>query len=195
MAIIAGIAFLGGALDPASAPRHKSALWLILTVNFVSVIPLALLTEEGFFRGWLWASLQRSAQKTMTILILTSAAFALWHWSSAVLPTGFNPPLSQLPIYMINAAVIGANWGMLRLLSGSLLVTSLSHSVWNGLAYVLFGFGSSVGSLGIANTGLYGPEVGTLGLMLNLAVAVVLWAWCGRESAWLWTGRDKPDTL
>src|SRR5580693_5309461 len=35
MAIIAGIAFLGGALDPASAPRHKSALWLILTVNFV----------------------------------------------------------------------------------------------------------------------------------------------------------------
>jgi hypothetical protein len=113
--------------------------------------------------------------------MLTSIAFALWHWSSVVLPTGFNPPIAQVPVFMLNAAVLGAIWGMLRLLSGSLVVASLSHGVWNGLAYVLFGFGSHIGALGISNTAIYGPEVGFLGLLLNVGFAAALYCWCARE--------------
>jgi hypothetical protein len=78
---------------------------------------------------------------------------------------------------MINAAVMGAIWGMLRLISGSIIVASVSHGVWNGGAYVLFGFGSKVGALGIKETALYGPEAGVLGLILNLVFAAALWRW------------------
>jgi hypothetical protein len=72
---------------------------------------------------------------------------------------------------------------MLRLLSGSLVVASVSHGVWNGLAYVLFGFGTQLGTLGISNTVIYGPEIGVLGLLLNVGVAAVLWWWCARKGA------------
>ena len=183
MGVIAGVAALTGALSPAAAPHHTHSLWRNLLLVAGTTIPVALLTEEGFFRGWLWASLRRADQGTIAILILTSIAFALWHWSSVVLPTGFNPPMSQVPVFMLNAAVLGAIWGMLRLLSGSVVVASVSHGVWNGLAYVLFGFGSHIGALGISNTTIYGPEDGILGLLLNVGVAVALWCWCAREGA------------
>lgn len=183
MGIIAGIAALTGALNPAAATPHKHSVWLNLILVGGTTIPAALLTEEGFFRGWLWASFKRTGQSMIAILILTSVAFALWHWSSVILPTGFNPPFAQVPIFMLNAVLIGAIWGMLRLLSGSLVVSSVSHGVWNGLAYVLFGFGTHSGALGISNTALYGPEVGVLGMLLNVIVAVGLWTWCAREGA------------
>jgi hypothetical protein len=183
MGAIAGVAALTGALNPAAAPHHAHSLWRILLLVGGTTIPVALLTEEGFFRGWLWASLRRAKQRKVAILILTSVAFALWHWSSVVLPTGFNPPMSQVPVFMLNATVLGAIWGMLRLLSGSLVVASVSHGVWNGLAYVLFGFGSHIGALGISNTAIYGPEIGVLGLLLNVGVAVALWYRCAREGA------------
>ena len=127
------VAALTGVLNPAVAPHHTHSLWRNLLLVGGTTIPVALLTEEGFFRGWLWASLRRANQGTIAILILTSIASALWHWSSVVLPTGFNPPMSQVPVFMLNAAVLGAIWGMLRLLSGSLIVASVSHGVWNGL--------------------------------------------------------------
>lgn len=183
MGAIAAVAALTGALNPAAAGHHKHSVWFDLFVLGGTTIPVALLTEEGFFRGWLWASLKRAGQGKVAILILTSVAFALWHWSSVILPTGFNPAMSQVPIFMLNAAVIGAIWGMLRLLSGSLIVTSVSHGVWNGLAYVLFGFGTQSGALGISNTVIYGPEIGILGLLLNLVVGTGLWVWCARQGA------------
>jgi uncharacterized protein len=177
MALLAGIAALTGALNLGVAPHHKTSAWVNLLLVIGTTIPIALITEEGFFRGWLWASLRRTGAAPAAALIATSVAFALWHWSAVLLPTGYNPPLAQVPTFMLNAAVLGAIWGMLRMTSGSLVVSSVSHGVWNGLAYVLFGFGSNVGALGILNTAIYGPEVGLLGLVLNLAVATLLWRW------------------
>jgi hypothetical protein len=183
MGAIAAIAALAGALNPAGAPHVKHSWWFNLLLVGGTTIPAALLTEEGFFRGWLWASLRRTGQGKVAIVILTSLAFALWHWSSVMLPTGFNPPLAQVPVFMLNAVLLGATWGMLRLLSGSLVVASVSHGVWNGLAYVLFGFGDRAGVLGISNTALYGPEVGILGLLLNLVLTAVLWRVCASTGA------------
>lgn len=180
MGALVAVAALSGALNSAAAPPHKHSVWLNLLLVGGTTIPVALLTEEGFFRGWLWASLKRTGRGTIAIVIFTSVAFALWHWSAAILPTGFNPPRSQVPVLMLNAVAVGAIWGMLRLLSGSVVVSSVSHGVWNGLAYVLFGFGAHSGALGISNTAIYGPEVGVLGLLLNLIAAVCLGAWCAR---------------
>lgn len=60
---------------------------------------------------------------------------------------------------------------------GWLIVTSLSHALWNAGAYVLFGFGTRSGALGVRNTALWGPEVGVLGVALNIAFALLLWRW------------------
>jgi uncharacterized protein len=108
-------------------------------------------------------------------LIWSSIAFALWHVSAVTLPTGFDLPRAQIPLFLINAAVLGAAWGVLRLRAGSILVSSVSHGVWNGIAYALFGYGTKIGALGIARTDIYGPEVGVVGLTLNvLALGVLL---------------------
>ncbi|HLY05096.1 MAG TPA: CPBP family intramembrane glutamic endopeptidase [Rhizomicrobium sp.] len=172
IALIAGVA---GAVDIAHTNWRKAGLNLALVT--VSTIVIAIITEEGFFRGWLWASLRRAGLKPVWVLISTSVVFALWHLSSVVLDTGFNPPPAQVPVFMVNAAVIGAIWGLMRWMSGSVVVSGVSHGVWNGLAYVLFGFGSRVGALGVVNTAVFGPEVGVLGLALNVVFALVVALW------------------
>jgi membrane protease YdiL (CAAX protease family) len=124
----------------------------------------------------LWASLERAGQKPGWVLVWSSIAFSLWHLSAVALKTGFDLPARQIPVYMVNAAVIGAIWGLMRSISGSVVVASVSHGVWNGGAYVLFGFGTKVGALGVQETAVYGPEVGAIGLLLNL-FAAALWRW------------------
>lgn len=176
---IALIATAAGALDLSHTDWRKAGLNLgFLTV---STFLVAIITEEGFFRGWLWASLERAGQSPGRILLWTSLAFSLWHLSAVMLPTGYRPPLAQVPVFMVNAAVIGAIWGLMRQISGSVIVSSLSHGVWNGITYVFFGFGTKVGALGIANIALFGPEVGVLGLALNFAFGAVLWRWWTRR--------------
>jgi CAAX protease family protein len=71
---------------------------------------------------------------------------------------------------------MGVIWGLLRLMSGSIVVSSVSHSVWNAIAYALFGEGPKIGLLGVTQTGLYGAEVGVIGLALNCIFALALFA-------------------
>ena len=73
--------------------------------------------------------------------------------------------------------------GMLDWMSGSIIVASCSHGLWNGIAYVFFGFGTKTGALGIRNTAIFGPEIGVLGLITNAFFAVLLWQ--------LWRTRRK----
>ena len=105
----------------------------------------------------------------------------IWHISAVSLDTGFDLPAAQIPIYLLNATVIGLIWGLLRHLSGSVLVCSVSHALWNGLDYPLFGFGDKIGTLGITETAIYGPEVGFLGLSVNLVFAAALWRWVNQR--------------
>ena len=168
----AAIAYFNHALDVANTNWTKALLNVALLAGVTFIV--ATITEEGFFRGWLWASLARAGLKSGALVILTSIAFSLWHWSAIVLDTGFNVPLARVPLFMLNAAVLGAIWALMRARSGSILVSSLSHGVWNGCDYVLFGFGSRHGALGIADTAFYGPEVGVLGLSLNIFFLLLL---------------------
>ena len=89
----------------------------------------------------------------------------------------FDLPAAQIPVYMVNAVAMGVIWGLLRMISGSVIVASVSHGIWNGGAYVFFGFGTKVGVLGIKETAIYGPEVGVVGLVLNIVFAAALWRW------------------
>ena len=167
------IAWVTGAVDITATDWGKAGRNIALIA--ASTIVVAIVTEEGFFRGWLFASLERAGLGKPQVLIWSSIAFALWHLSAVTLDTGFDLPAGQVPVFMFNAALLGVIWGLLRQVSGSVIVASVSHGVWNGLAYVLFGFGTKTGALGIENTAFYGPESGFLGIALNLAFAAALY--------------------
>jgi len=61
------------------------------------------------------------------------------------------------------------------MVSGSVLVPAVSHAVWNGIDYPLYGFGEKVGALGITDTHFFWPEVGLLGILLGVAFLTVIW--------------------
>ena len=175
------IAWALGAVDTSGADWKKALLNMVL-MSSTGVI-MVLITEEGFFRGWLWAALKRAGRTDTQVLIGTSIAFTVWHISAISLDTGFDIPADEIPVYLINATLIGAIFGMLRMASGSVVVPSVCHAVWNGIDYPLFGFGEKVGALGIQQTHIFGPEVGVLGIGLNLAFAGVLWVWIRKSAA------------
>lgn len=133
------IAWALGAVDTSGADWKKASLNMAL-MSSTGVI-MVLITEEGFFRGWLWAAFKRAGQTDTQVLVWTSIAFTVWHISAISLDTGFDIPAAEIPVYLINATLIGAIFGMLRMASGSVVVPSVCHAVWNGIDYPLFGFG------------------------------------------------------
>jgi membrane protease YdiL (CAAX protease family) len=173
MSILAAIAAANGSIDTADTDWNKALLNVF--VGAAGTILVGLLTEEGFFRGWLWAALKKTGLRDPGTLLVTSLIFMAWHIPVISLETGFDVPARQIPIYLVNATLIGLNFGLLRQWSGSIVVASVCHGVWNGLAYSLFGFGERVGALGITETWFFGPEVGLLGIVLNLGVALAFW--------------------
>jgi len=175
LGVLALVSAAAGAIDLAQTNWAKARLNLILVT--ATTILGALLTEEGFFRGWLFASLDRAGVGRNRILAWSSIAFSLWHLSAVTLSKDFGLPRAQVPVYMLNAAVLGAIWGLLRLVSGSVIVASVSHGLWNGAAYVFFGFGTRIGALGVQETAIFGPESGVIGLALNLMFAAALLRW------------------
>jgi CAAX protease family protein len=177
------VSVVAGAAHVAATNWEKAALNVgLITIATTLVV---MVTEEGFFRGWLWASLERAGQDWIRVLMFSSVAFALWHLSWVTLAKGYTLPPEQIAIFITNAALIGAIWGLLRLISGSVIVASVSHGLWNGGAYVLFGVGTKLGALGIVagQSVIYGPEVGVVGLVLNLAFAAGLLVWWRTRSS------------
>ncbi len=173
--IVAITAAFAGAVDLSKTNWQKALLNLVIVS--ISTALIATVTEEGFFRGWLWGSLRRRGISEPRSLIYTSIAFSIWHISAVTLNTDYRPNPAQVPVFLINAALIGVVWGILRWMSASILVTSVSHGVWNGIAYVFFGFGTKTGALGIRDTAIFGPEIGVLGLITNAIFAFLLWRW------------------
>ena len=141
---------------------------------------MTLITEEGFFRGWLWAATTTAKDNQKMPLLTTSIFFVIWHISAVTSGTDYGLPYCQLPIYLVNVMLLGLIWGLMRWRSGSILVPTLGHAVWNPLAYELFGTGTPPGALGAENTLFYGPEVGLMGILFN-----ALFCW------WLWS---RPRT-
>ena len=172
-ALVIGVVSLISLAGP-QGDHHWPKAGLVFAEMVLGTIVGALLTEEGFFRGWLWASLRARGLGVGAVLACTSIAFALWHISYVTLAHGFTLPPLQAALFVVNAALMGAIWGALREISGSILVSSVSHAVWNGGAYALFGEGPKAGAGGLANTIIFGPEIGVVGLLANAAFLCVL---------------------
>ncbi|KPK89811.1 hypothetical protein AMJ80_09260 [bacterium SM23_31] len=153
-------------------------MFILLTATFI----VALLTEEGFFRGWLWSILEAAYFTNWIILFWTSLVFSLWHYYAVVfLASETTLPSTIVPIYLINILLVGINFGLIRLLSGSIIICSVSHSMWNALLYSIFGHGTNTGILSEFNYQLFDPERGYMGIIINILVALFL----------LWLAGDK----
>ena len=172
IAALTTLAAAYGMLDLARFDASKAARNIALVA--IATFVMAIITEEGFFRGWLWAALSKRGIAPLVRLLATTAAFVLWHVSFVFLSTDFHFAPAQIPLFFANATLLGLIWGLLRFGSGSILVSSAGHGLWNGLVYVLFGVGSGVGVLGIRDVGMFGPEVGLYGIVLNGAFAGLL---------------------
>jgi membrane protease YdiL (CAAX protease family) len=178
LGLTALIAWISAAVNTNNIDWPRAALDTLVLVLASTII--GLLTEEGFFRGWLWSSFQRAGLSQIGILLATSLAFAAWHVSIAVLDTGFSVAPAQVPVYIFNVFIGGGLiLGLVRLISGSAIVASVSHGLWNGIGYTLLGSGSTIGLLGIQDTAIFGPEVGLVGVVLNVvfAAGLLLWYW------------------
>jgi len=148
-----------------------------LSLNFLVTFVLALITEEGFFRGALWGSCERAGFSPAKTVIWTSVAFGLWHFAVPLIDPDFSQPLGKVPQYVIGSTAFGVAMGLLRLRSGSIFVPSFCHALWNGSVYTFFGAGEKIGQLGIADPRVWDPERGYAGLVLAMLAAVLLWWW------------------
>lgn len=97
--IVAIVAMLAGAVDLSNTNWQKILLNVLIVT--ISTALVAVVTEEGFFRGWPWASLRRRGMSESRLLIFTSIAFAAWHISAVTLDPDFRPMASQIPIYLL----------------------------------------------------------------------------------------------
>jgi len=144
----------------------------------------ALLTEDGFFRGALWGALHRAGRSSDEILIWTSTAYVVWYvpilWLTPAPVLGAEAFL----VHVVNIWLLSLSWGVLRLVSGSVLVSAWSHGLWNGLAYTLFGFGAARGAMGVVDPLRFDPERGWAGIAVNATAVVVLWRWWRRKEAY-----------
>ncbi len=146
----------------------------VIAIMFLAGIIMVAITEEGFFRGLLWTLLQRAGQREEQVLLTTTACFVLWHLSPVLLTEQYAPPLAQVPIYLVNATLLGLIWGRMRQVSGSIWPPAIYHSLWNALVYQLYGYGTKTGDLGVEATAIYGPEIGLAGIALNAIMLAYL---------------------
>ena len=172
IAALSALAWSLGAMDPTR--DEWSRVIFAVTVNSLIGILLVAITEEGFFRGVLWSLLERSGQSDRQVLWTTTAVFVVWHLSAIFLAEDYAPALFQVPIYLVNATLLGLIWGLLRQQTGSIWPPAIYHSVWNGVVYQLYGFGLDSGDLGIEPTWIYGPEIGLAGIVLSGSVVVLM---------------------
>lgn len=184
LSLAAGAAAVGGdtEIDTSSVGEVTSKILIMFAATWLG----SLITEEGLFRGWLWGAVSRPGMRTRIILIWTALVFGLWHLPVAVMEENFRLPVEVIPVYIINVCLLGMAWGIIRFASGSIVVTAFCHGVWNGIVYIMFGYGTNSAALGMTRYRLFDPERGLAGLVLNGIAIAVLWRWAagraGRQS-------------
>jgi len=146
-----------------------------ISLNFLVTFALTLITEDGFFRGALWGRCERAGFSPVTTIVWTSVAFGVWHLAVPVIDPDFAQPAAKVPQYVLGSTAFGVAMGVLRLRSGSVVVPSACHALWNATVYTLFGAGEKTGQLGIADHRVFDPERGYAGLVLAVVAAIVLW--------------------
>lgn len=182
LAVVGIVAWLAGLLG-ATRVGEMGLGTLALQVSMMAAVTTVgtVFTEDGFFRGVLWGVLDRAGRSTDAILLWTATAYVIW-----ILPLLATMPsaasgLEALAVHALNLWLLALAWGVLRLVSGSVLVAAWAHGLWNGLAYTLFGFGAAAGALGVTDPVRFDPERGWAGVAANAAALLLLRRWWRRH--------------
>ena len=156
---------------------------LVLQVSSMIVASFVgtLVAEDGFFRGALWAALERAGRSPDAVLLWTSAANAIWFLPLLLLDPGLGGAPEALAVHTLNVWLLAMCWGVLRLASGSVVAAAWGHGLWNGLTYTLFGFGPAVGALNVVDPVRFDPERGWIGVAMNAGAFLLLWRWWRRR--------------
>ncbi|MCK9150512.1 CPBP family intramembrane glutamic endopeptidase [Methanobacterium alcaliphilum] len=170
--IVITLATISGHIGPINL--SFTALIAFLGLFFTTLI-LTVTTEEGFFRGWLFGVMEKYEFSSKSIILLTALAFTIWHIPLFFIGTGMEGAYNMIPLYLSTVFTGGAIMGTIRYRSGSIITSSLSHTIWNSVNYTLFGFGTSVGILGIMPINIFDPERGYLGLVINALFLIIFW--------------------
>ena len=83
--------------------------------QLASIIIIAPIIEEFYFRGLLFNYFEKTQSKTF-VLLLTSLFFSIIHFNIPSAPTLF---------------ALGASLGLFKLITGSILLTIILHSIFN----------------------------------------------------------------
>ena len=75
---------------------------------------VVLLTEEFFFRGYVYSGMKKNNITTRKAVLFSALIFAVWHISAVTLISFFKLPIWQIPIFLANAFLLGVNWCLLR---------------------------------------------------------------------------------
>ena len=105
LGLTAAIAGILGAIDTSGTDWDKT----LLNVGLMSSTGVlrVLITEEGFFAAGFGPALKRAGESDTEALLWTIVAFVAWHLSVISLDTGFELPAREIPIYLINGAILG----------------------------------------------------------------------------------------
>jgi len=165
--------------------------------NFIAGIIIGLVTEEVFFRGALWALLKKKGFGPSHLILITAGIFSLWHLAVIFSAPEFGSefPVISIFLYLSNILLIGMIWGLLRFVSRSILVTSVSHAFWNALAYGFFGFGTGYGILIKSSNQFFDPERGIVGVSLNTVFFIFFCRWAAKKGYFRISDKNKIMTV
>jgi hypothetical protein len=176
------LATLAGTTRVAETPLR------LLTIQVSSMAVLTaigtMVTEDGFFRGALWGVLDRAGRSPDEVIIWTSTASVIWYVPILWLTPSPVLGAEAFLVHIINLWLLALCWGVLRLVSGSVLVAAWAHGLWNGLAYTLFGFGAARGAMGVVDPLRFDPERGWAGIAANATALLIMWRWWRRNQAY-----------
>jgi membrane protease YdiL (CAAX protease family) len=147
------------------------SLLLIVVVNALITFIACLATEEVAFRGYILTKLRKLGDSRA--LLLSSLLFGIWHYPVSLIL--WDAGVLRSTLYVFNISLVGVLFGYQFLRSNSLLTCSLSHGVWNALAYTLFGLSNTKGLFSGDSKAIYDPEEGMVGtVVLLIFVSFVL---------------------
>jgi membrane protease YdiL (CAAX protease family) len=95
MGSLAALAYAAAAIDLGAFNPGKAAA--NSAIFAFSTFLIAMVTEEGFFRGWLWAAIKRHGGGPVVTLALTTLAFVLWHVSFVFVSGEFHFARADVP--------------------------------------------------------------------------------------------------
>jgi hypothetical protein len=95
--------------------RKAAALNVEFRLGEIEHLPIALWPSKSKGEEHVFSGCAVTTPEGKLMLIYTSIAFALWHISAVTLTTEYRPTPSRVPIFLMNAAVIGIVLGNVAL--------------------------------------------------------------------------------